>query len=228
MNDKEIQLKNTIYQQFARIGKAISSPKRIELLELLAQGERTVEVLAKEANMTVANTSRHLQVLKESRLVETEKEGLYVTYRLASENVADFISAIHSVAENRLAELNWVMKQYLDGKQDLEPVDREELLRRAGSGAVMVIDVRPEEEYRAGHIPGAVSIPMRDLQARIAKIPRETEIIAYCRGPYCVMAIRAVELLRKNGYRATHLEEGIPEWRSLGLPIEKDSEEIND
>jgi rhodanese-related sulfurtransferase/predicted transcriptional regulator len=228
MNEKEIQLNNTIFEQFARIGKAISSPKRIELLEILSQGERTVEVLAREANMTVANTSRHLQVLKESRLVETEKEGLYVKYRLASPKVAQFIRAIHSVAENRLAELDWIMKQYLDGKKDLEPVDRDELLRRAESGAVTVVDVRPEEEYRAGHIPGAVSIPLRDLEARISEIPRDTEIVAYCRGPYCVMAIRAVELLRKKGYRASHLEEGIPEWRALGLPIEKDPEGIND
>jgi ArsR family transcriptional regulator len=120
------------------------------------------------------------------------------------------------------------MKQYLDGKKDLEPVNRDELLRRAESGAVTVVDVRPEEEYRAGHIPGAVSIPLRDLEARISEIPRDTEIVAYCRGPYCVMAIRAVELLRKKGYHATHLEEGIPEWRALGLPIEKDPEEIND
>jgi len=223
MNKKTIELKNTIYEQFARIGKAISSPKRIELLELLSQGERTVEVLAKEAGLTVANTSRHLQVLKESRLVETEKSGLFVTYRLASANVAQFLGAIHSVAANRLAELDWIMKRYLDGKDDLEPVGRDELLKRAGSGSITVIDVRPEEEYRSGHIPGSVSIPLKDLEDRIAEIPRDAEIVAYCRGPYCVMAIQAVELLRKKGYHATHLEEGIPEWRALGLPIEKEN-----
>ena len=154
-------------------------------------------------------------------LVEAEKKGLYVTYRLAGEDVSRFLAAVRSVAENRLAELERVMRQYLEGRDGLEPIGREELLERVGSGTVMVIDVRPEEEYRAGHIPGAVSIPLKELEARIGEIPPETEIVAYCRGPYCVMAIEAVEILKKRGYRATHLEEGIPEWRAHGLPVEE-------
>jgi len=215
----KLKLKGYIYEQFARIGKAISSPKRLALLDLLSQGERTVEALAGEANLSVANTSQHLQVLRESRLVESRKEGLYVSYRLANMNVAVFLQSIKSLAEDRLAELERIMSQYLEGKEDLEPIDRDELIERIEAGTVTIIDVRPEEEFNAGHIPGATSIPLKHLEDRISEIPEEKEIVAYCRGQYCVLAIEAVAFLRSRGYRATHFEEGIPEWRARGLPV---------
>jgi rhodanese-related sulfurtransferase len=214
-----LRFKSNIYEQFARIGKAISSPKRLELLDILSQGERTVEALAGEANLSVANTSQHLQVLRESQLVESRKEGLYVSYRLANMNVALFLQSIKSLAGNRFAELEWIMNQYLEGKEDLEPIDRDELIERIEEGVVTVIDVRPEEEFNAGHIPGATSIPLKELEDRISEIPEEKEIVAYCRGQYCILAIEAVALLRSRGYRAIHFEEGIPEWRSQGLPV---------
>lgn len=212
-------LKDQLYEQFARIGKALASSKRLELLDLLAQGERTVEGLAKEASLSIANCSQHLQVLRESRLVEARKEGLYVFYRLADQSVADFWLGLRSLAEDRLADIDRVVRDYFETPGTLEPIGHSELLERVREGSVTVLDVRPIEEYRAGHIPGAVSMPPEELERRLEELPRDQEVIAYCRGPYCVFAVQAVELLRKRGFTARRFEDGIPEWRSAGLPV---------
>jgi len=212
--------KDAIYQQFARMGKAVSAPKRLELLDLLCQGPRTVEVLAEQASLSVANTSQHLQVLRAARLVEAEKKGLYVEYRLASEDVCKFFLALRSLAESRLAEIELVTREYLGRRDAMETVAGDELLRRVKRGEVTVLDVRPSEEYRAGHIPGAVSIPLGELKARFKELPKRREVVAYCRGPYCVFAVEAVELLRKNGFKAHRMQEGVLDWRSRGWRVE--------
>lgn len=211
--------KDQIYEQFARIGKALASPKRLELLDLLSQTERTVESLAKEASLSIANCSQHLQVLRVARLVETRKEGLYVFYRLADEAVGEFWLALRSLGERRLTEVERIVRDYFESPEVLEPIDRQELLDRVREGRVVALDVRPAEEYRAGHIPGAVSVPLEELERRLIELPRDQEIIAYCRGPYCLFAIHAVELLRKRGFSARCFREGIPEWRAAGLPV---------
>jgi rhodanese-related sulfurtransferase len=211
--------KDAIYEQFARIGKAVSSPKRLELLDLLCQGERTVEVLAKETGLTVANASQHLQVLRTDRLVEGEKVGLFVTYRLADESVCEFFRAMRVLAESRLAEVEHIKRQFLGGREGMEPVDRDALLNRVNKGEVIVLDVRPIEEYKTAHIPGAISIPLKKLKRHLSKLPRDQEIVAYCRGPYCVLAMEAVEMLRMNGFNAVRLEEGIQDLRAIGFPI---------
>lgn len=214
------RFKDAIYDQFARVGKAVASPRRLELLDLLCQGPRTVEVLASQTDQSVANVSAHLQLLRAARLVEAEKDGLYVTYRLADEQVCDFYQALRALAESRLVEVEHITRTFLEQRGALEPVDREALVKKVGRGEVTVLDVRPPEEYAAGHIPGALSIPLEDLKKRLSAIPRSREVVAYCRGPYCVFAIDAVNLLRARGYRATRMEEGIPEWRARGLPVE--------
>jgi rhodanese-related sulfurtransferase len=211
--------KDAIYEQFARIGKAVSSPKRLELLDLLCQGERTVDVLAKESGLTVANASQHLQVLRATRLVETEKVGLFVTYRLADEAVCEFFRTMRVLAESRLAEVEQIKRRFLEGKEGMEPVDREALIKRVREGAVTVLDVRPSEEYQAGHIPGALSIPLNKLELHLSELPHHQEIVAYCRGPYCVLAMEAVEILREKGYQAVRLEEGVLDWQAMGFPI---------
>jgi rhodanese-related sulfurtransferase len=211
--------KDEIYEQFSRIGKAVSSPKRLELLDILCQGERTVEALAKETGLTVANTSQHLQVLRTARLVETEKMGLYVNYRLADQMVCEFFLSMRVLAEKRLAEVEQIKRQFLEGREGMEPVDRDALLKRVRDGAVTVLDVRPSEEYKAGHIPGAISIPLKELELRLSKLPRDHEVVAYCRGPYCVLAIQAVEVLRAKGFHAVRLEEGIQDWRAMGFSV---------
>lgn len=213
------RFKDSIYEQFARIGKAVSSPKRLELLDLLCQGKRTVEVLARETGMSVANTSQHLQVLRAARLVEADKEGLFVTYRLAGQTVCDFFFSMRVLAETRLAEVEQITRRFLEGREGMAPVDREELRERVMEGAVTVLDVRPVEEYRAGHIPGAVSMPLKELEDHLAELPREQEIVAYCRGPYCVLAVQAVELLRAKGFKAVRFEDGVQDWRSRGFPV---------
>jgi rhodanese-related sulfurtransferase len=211
--------KDAIYDQFARIGKAVSSPKRLELLDLLCQGPRTVEVLAKESGLAVANASQHLQVLRAARLVEAEKEGLFVSYRLADQEVCEFFRTMRVLAESRLAEVEQIKRRFLEGREGMEPIDRKALLEQVGKGAVTVLDVRPVEEYNAGHIPGALSIPLKELQLRLLDLPRDQEIVAYCRGPYCVLSIQAVEMLRSRGFQAVRLEEGIQDLRALGFPI---------
>jgi rhodanese-related sulfurtransferase len=212
-------VKDGLYEQFARIGKAVAHPKRIELLDLLCQGERSVEVLADAAAMTVVNTSAHLRVLRESRLVATRKEGIRVFYRLADDAVCDFVFSLRDLAGDRYAEVDRIVRDFFDARDELEPLNRDELLSRVGDGEVIVLDVRPREEYEAGHIPGAVSIPLADLTGRMANLPAGAEIVAYCRGPYCVLAPQALELLRRGGFVARRLVDGFPEWRRAGFPV---------
>lgn len=214
------RFKDAIYEQFARIGKALGSPRRLELLDLLCQGPRTVEALAQQAGQSLANTSHHLQVLRAARLVEAEKEGVFVTYRLADDEVCAFFVALRGLAESRLAEIEVVTQEYLKSRGAMEPVDPVALLERVRSGAVTVLDVRPAEEFRAGHIPGAISLPLDELERRLGELERAREVVAYCRGPYCVLAIEAVDVLRKHGFSAVRSEGGVLEWRSLGYEIE--------
>jgi rhodanese-related sulfurtransferase len=224
MSNPSRTFKDQLYGQFARIGKALASPKRLELLDLLAQGERTVESLAREASLSVANCSQHLQVLREARLVESRKEGLYVFYRLADEAVSGFWLALRSLAERRLADVERIVRDYFEVPEELEPIGNQELLERVRDGSVTLLDVRPVEEYQAGHIPGAVSVPLEELERRLTELPRDQEVVAYCRGPYCVFAVHAVELLRERGFTARRFEEGVPEWRLAGLPVAVEEE----
>jgi rhodanese-related sulfurtransferase/DNA-binding transcriptional ArsR family regulator len=212
-------LKKVVYEQLSRIGKAIASPPRLELLDLLCQGPRTVEALARETALSLANCSQHLRVLHRARLVATEKQGLYVTYRLADLAVCEFFRSLRILGEQRLAEIELLLKQFREEREVLEPVAIRALLRRIRRGEVTVLDVRPPEEYRAGHVPGAVSIPLKDLKSHLSSLARDQEIVAYCRGPYCVLAKEAVRLLRAKGFSARRMECGIPDWRALGLPV---------
>lgn len=214
------RFKDAIYEQLARLGKAVSAPKRLELLDLLCQGPRTVEALAEQAAISVANASQHLKILRAARLVAAEKKGLYVEYRLADDEVCRFFVALRGLAESRLAEVVQVTREYLQARGAMEAVEGDELLRRVKRGEVTVLDVRPREEYRAGHIPGAISIPVGELRARLAELPKNREVVAYCRGPYCVMAVEAVELLRKKGFEAQRMEQGVADWRARGWRVE--------
>jgi rhodanese-related sulfurtransferase/predicted transcriptional regulator len=214
------EFKDRLFGQFARVGKALASPKRLEIVDLLAQGERTVEEIARETTMSVASASQHLQVLKAARMVEARREGLYIHYRLADEDVFRTWQAVRALAESRLAELNGVVEAYLQDREELEAVDAAELMERLSDGNVVVLDVRPEEEYRAGHIPGALSVPVDALEAALQTLPRDQEMVAYCRGPYCVFSDEAVAFLRSRGYRARRLRQGLPDWRAAGMPVE--------
>lgn len=218
--------KNRLYGQFARIGKALASPRRLELLELLAQGPRTVERLAQESGLSMASASQHLQSLRTAGLVENHKRGQFVHYRLADPAVFELTRALRLVAELRLAELERVVKGYFGDRPDPEPVSIEELLERVRSGSVVVVDTRPAIEFAAGHIAGAISVPVDELNERLSQLPPKAEYVAYCRGPYCVYADRAVELLQANGRRARRLRDGFPEWKAAGLPVESDSLEM--
>mgnify|MGYP006171330957 CR=1 FL=1 len=213
-------LKAAVYEQIARIGQAAASPTRLELLDLLSQGPRTVEALARQTGQSVAATSHHLQVLRRARLVEAEKAGLFVTYSLADPQVGRFLLDLRRLAEARLAEIQHVARRYLAGRGSLEPIDDEELVRRVRAGEVTVIDVRPREEYVAGHLPGAISVPLADLPGRVREFQKGRDIVAYCRGPYCVMALDAVDLLRRKGFRAHRLEQGVAEWRARRWRVE--------
>jgi len=221
---KPRRFKDALYEQFARLGKAVSSPKRLELIDLLGQGPRTVEALADQTGQTVANVSQHLQILRAARLVDARKEGLYVTYRLADDQVAAFFHSLRSLAEARIEEVRQITHTFLEERDALERVDADELVERVRSGTVTVLDVRPAEEFAAAHIPGAVSLPLTELKRRLDSLPKYREVVAYCRGPYCVFAIEAVELLRANGFKAVRMEEGILEWRARGLPVEVSTE----
>lgn len=216
------RFKDAIYAQIARMGKAVSAPKRLELLDLLCQGPRTVEALARQAAISVANASQHLQVLRAARLVDAEKKGLYVEYRLADDEICRFFAALRGLAQARLAEMEHVTREFFEARIDVEVVEPGELLRRMKKGEVTLLDVRPPEEYRAGHIPGALSIPVDDLEARLKELPKNQDVVAYCRGPYCVMAIEAVELLREKGFKAQRMDQGVVDWRARGWRVESE------
>jgi rhodanese-related sulfurtransferase len=220
------RFKDAVYEQLARIGKASSNPTRLELLDLLGQSPRPVEDLASLTGQSVANVSQHLQVLRAARLVEAERSGLHVIYRLADDRVSVFLGALRALAEARLVEMDHVAKTFLDDREELEAVDREALIKRMKRGEVTVLDVRPVEEFQAGHVPGAVSMPLAELKRRLAKLTKAREIVAYCRGPYCVYAFEAVKLLRANGFKAVRLDEGIPEWKARGLRVEVSPAEV--
>jgi rhodanese-related sulfurtransferase len=213
--------KDSLHAQFARIGHAVSSPRRIEMLDLLSQGEKTVEHLAEQTATPVKNTSAHLRVLRHARLVETRRDGTFVWYRIADESVAAFLHALQALGRQRYAEVREVTESYLERRDTLEPIPPKELARRLAAGDVTLIDVRPPDEFAAGHIPGALSIPVSELRDRLRELPRSREVVAYCRGPYCVMAVTAVEILRKRGYRARRLVESVPAWRALGRPVSR-------
>ncbi len=221
MSKKGRVFKNYIYEQFARIGKAVASAPRLELLELLCQGERTVEVLANAASQTVANTSRHLQVLLSAQLVKTRKKGNYIIYQLADDGVGRFWKSMQVLGEQRFAELERAANDFFGKNEDAEAVDRKVLYNRVQRGEVVVLDVRPIEEYRAGHIKGAISVPLNKLKKHLKNLPKNQEIVAYCRGPYCVLAHEAVELLNKNGLKASRLKDSIQDWKRSRLPIDK-------
>ena len=211
--------KNQLYEQFARLGKALAGPHRLELLNVLAQCERTVEALAQETGMSVANASQHLQVLRAAHLVEVRREGVSMYYRLADGRVFTLWHAMRTVGEARLSEIDLVVETYLHDRQHWQPLTAQELLSRLNDEQVIVLNVRPAEEYPAGHLPHARSLPVTELEARLSELPPNTEIVAYCRGPYCVFPDEAVALLRQHGYHASRLHEGLPDWHLLGLPI---------
>lgn len=214
------ETKDKLYAQFARLGHALSSPKRLELLDLLCQNEKTVEMLAKQTSMSVANTSQHLQILRTARLVDSRKDGVFVYYRLANSEVCDFFRTLRKLAENRIAEIDRIIADYFGASPHLQPIDRKNLLKRAKAGDVVILDVRPEDEYAASHLPYAKSIPLSKLKKRLREFPPGVEIVAYCRGPYCVLAQEAVVFLRSKGLKAIRLEEGVMEWQETGLPVE--------
>ncbi len=214
------RFKDRLYAQYARIGKALGNPHRLELLELLAQSERTVESLANEIGVSMANTSQHLQVLRGAGLVDTRRTGLFVHYRLADDAVVPLSTALRTVAERRLADLDRLVRDEFKGRAAAEAVSFADLLERSRRDDVVILDTRPTHEYQAGHIPGALSVPVDELQQRLRRLPKGKDYVAYCRGPYCVYADRAVEFLRASGRRAQRLKEGFPEWKAAGFPIE--------
>ena len=219
----EQNFKSDLFAQFARIGKALSSGKRLEMLEFLAQGERSVEQLAHMTRLSVANTSQHLQQLRQVGLVTARKEGLYVYYRVAGDGIVRLLAALRAVGEEHVADVDRLVKLFRDSKDDLEPVPAKELWQRVKQGLVTVLDVRPPEEYAQGHIRGAINVPVAELKKRLHQIPAGQEVVAYCRGPYCLLAYEAVQVLRKKGIKARRLEDGYPEWKSAGLPVDDPS-----
>ncbi|KAA0233770.1 MAG: hypothetical protein JJLCMIEE_03627 [Acidimicrobiales bacterium] len=220
MVDRGRRFKDEVYDQFARVGKALASPRRLELLDLLAQGPRSVEVLATHVDQPLANTSHHLRVLRAARLVDSEKVGTRVIYRVAGDDVITLFQAVRGVAESRLAEVELVTRQFLEERQAMERIDAADLLERTRSGVVTVLDVRPREEYEGGHVPGAVSVPLDELKSRLSELPMDRAVVAYCRGPYCVLAVEAIEILRAGGFEAVRMEDGVAEWAAHGFDIE--------
>jgi rhodanese-related sulfurtransferase len=219
MSEAKRVFKNQLYEQFARIGKALAHQHRIELIDLLAQAERSVEDMALELGLPVANVSQHLQVLKTARMVEVRREGLRKFYRLADGSVFEIWRAIRTFGEEQLAEVDRIVNSFFSEREKLEPLSAQQLRQRLEEGDVVVLDVRPENEFKAGHIEGAVSIPIPDLKRRLRELPRKREIVAYCRGPYCVYAREAVRELSARGFSARRLEVGLPDWKALGLPV---------
>jgi rhodanese-related sulfurtransferase len=212
--------KNGLYEQVARIGKAMASPKRLELIELLCQGEKTVETLAAQAEISVKLASAHLKELRQARLVDTSRAGKYVVYRLAGPSVAGLWVTLRTQAQERLVELQLALKGIVESKDALQGMNQATLLKKAAAGEVVILDVRPQEEYDAAHLPHARSMPVSELKKRLAELPKNVPIVAYCRGPFCLMAREAVALLRKKGHQALHLSDGVAEWRTRGLPVE--------
>jgi rhodanese-related sulfurtransferase/DNA-binding transcriptional ArsR family regulator len=212
--------KREVFEQLARIGGALSSGVRLELLELLAQGERSVDQLSALTGTTVANASQHLQKLKQAGLILARKQGQFVFYRIAGDEVIGMLSALSRVGEAHVAEIERIVRMYFFSKDDFEPIPPAELLDRARRGLVTVLDVRPPEEFASGHVPGALNIPVEQLARKLRDLPKGKEVIAYCRGPFCLMSFEAVQLLRKKGIKARRLQDGMPEWRTAGLPVE--------
>ena len=217
--------KHDLFVQFARIGKALSNANRLELLEYIAQGERSVDELAKVSGLTVANTSQHLQQLRQANLVVCRKQGLKVFYSLSGDDVIDLMAVLRKVAGRHVADVDRLINTYLSTKDDLEPLPRQELLERASNGLVTVLDVRPAVEFNAGHVPGAINVPLSELENHLADLNPDLEIVAYCRGPHCILAFDAVARLRKSGRQARRMEDGFPEWKLAGMPIERSIED---
>lgn len=217
--------KDQLYEQFARISRALGSAHRLELIDVLAQGERTVEELAQETSMSIASTSQHLQTLRAAQLVEVRREGTYAYYRLANERVFEVWQILRDLGETQLAEIERIVESFLTERQAFEAINIDELQHRIGDGNIVLLDVRPEEEYSAGHIPSARSIPVQELEFRLGEIPAHQDIIAYCRGPYCVFADEAISILHNHGFTAQRLTEGLPDWRARGLPVESTADE---
>jgi rhodanese-related sulfurtransferase/biotin operon repressor len=212
-------MKVALYEQLSRVAQALGSAGRLQILEFIAQGERSVDTLAAMTGLSVANTSKHLQALRQVGLVSARKEGVRVYYSVAGDDVIALISALRAVAEHRVAEVERLVRQWLAHRDEMEPVAAADLLKRVKGKLVTVLDVRPAEEYAAGHIPGAINVPVEKLEGFISRLPKRKEVVAYCRGPYCLMSFEAVEKLRKRGFRARRLENGLPEWRAAGLPV---------
>ena len=221
MKSTDLDHKGRLYEGISRVALALGSAGRLQILEFVAQSERSVDALAVMTGLSVANTSKHLQTLRQAGLVRARKEGLRVYYAMAGDDVAALVSALREVAEDRVAEVEQLLRTWLAHRDDMEPVRAKELLDRATKGLVVILDVRPPEEFAAGHLPGAVNIPIHELEKRLRELPKRKEVIAYCRGPYCLMSYDAVYLLRKKGLKARRLETGLPEWRLAGLPVEK-------
>jgi rhodanese-related sulfurtransferase/DNA-binding transcriptional ArsR family regulator len=211
--------KQALFAQFANVAKTLGHAHRLELLEQLAQGERSVEVLAQRTGLSVANASQHLQHMRRAGVAANRRDGKFVYYRLADDAVLDLLAALRRIAERNIAEVERLVRGYFDDRDSLEPVSREELRRRSRARAVTVLDVRPEDEFALGHLPGAVNIPLRALEARLSELDPSQEIVAYCRGPYCVLSYEAVAALRARGFNVRRLEDGLPEWRAAGLPV---------
>jgi ArsR family transcriptional regulator len=212
-------LKGMLYRQFAEVAKALGHGHRLEILELLAQGERSVEALAARAGLSVANASQHLRLMRDAGLLVSRRDGKHVLYRVSDSSVLALVTALRQVAERNLAEVRETISSYFHERDALEPVSRKELARRLKDGLATVLDVRPDDEFAAGHLPQAINIPLDTLARRLQQIPKDREIVAYCRGPYCVLAFEAVALLRRRGFKARRLEDGFPEWRAAGLPV---------
>jgi rhodanese-related sulfurtransferase/DNA-binding transcriptional ArsR family regulator len=213
--------KSRVYEAIGRVAAALGSAARLQILEFVAQGERSVDTLAAMTGLSVANASKHLQALRQSGLVNARKEGLRVYYSLAGDDVSLLLSSLRGVAEHRAADVEKLLRAWLAHRDELDPVPAREVLSRMKSGLVTVLDVRPAEEFAAGHLPGAINVPVERLESYLAKLPKRKEVVAYCRGPYCLMSFEAVEKLRRRGFKAKRLEDGFPEWRAAGLPVER-------